>query len=246
MMALVLTAPVVATGPLAELARAVPPGLGGASPTASGAGALGLALALGAFTLLPAVVLCCTHFVRFVVVLGFVRTGLGTPSAPPTQVITGLALLLTAFSAAPLASSMYHGALEPYLAGQLTAEAALDQATPELQRYLVARTEDRSLELFYDASGLAPPPSTEQVPLSLVVPAFVLSELSTAFTLGLTILLPFLVIDLLAAIVLTALGMVMVPPYVVALPLKLLVFTLIDGWHLVVGALLSGVLGGGG
>lgn len=233
-------------GPLAELAQVTPQALGAAPAGASPAGALGVALALGAFTLLPAVVLCCTHFVRFVVVLGFVRTGLGTPSAPPTQVITGLALLLTAFSAAPLATSMYRDALEPYLAGQLTAEAALGKAGPELQRYLVARTDDRSLELFYDASGAPAPDTTEEVPLSLVVPAFVLSELSTAFTLGLTILLPFLVIDLLAAIVLTALGMVMVPPYVVALPLKLLVFTLIDGWHLVVGALLAGVLGGGG
>lgn len=233
--------------PLAELARATPQAVGGAAATgASPAGALGVALALGAFTLLPAVVLCCTHFVRFVVVLGFVRTGLGTPSAPPTQVLTGLALLLTAFSAAPLATAMYRDALEPYLAGQLTATAAIDQATPELRRYLVARTDDRSLELFYEASGAPAPATTDEVPLSLAVPAFVLSELSTAFTLGLTILLPFLVIDLLAAIVLTALGMVMVPPYVVALPLKLLVFTLIDGWHLVVGALLAGVAGGGG
>lgn len=219
--------------------------LAGGTPTTGGSalGALGLALALGALTLLPAAVLCCTHFVRFVVVLGFVRTGLGTPGAPPNQVVTGLALLLTAFSAAPLASQLHAAALAPYLAGEASASLALDRAAPPLRTYLLERTSERSLELFYEVSQAPRPDAPDDVPLTIAVPAFVVSELATAFSIGLSILLPFLVIDLLAAIVLTALGMVMVPPYVVALPLKLLVFTLIDGWYLVVEALLRGASG---
>lgn len=226
-----------------SVAQAIGDALPAGSSQSSPLGALGVALALGALTLLPAAMLCCTHFVRFVVVLGFVRTGLGTPAAPPNQVITGLALMLTAFSAAPLAGALHHAALAPYLEGKLSATSALAAAAPTLRTYLVARTSERSLETFYSVSEEPSPATADDVPLRIAVPAFVLSELSTAFSIGLAILLPFLVIDLLAAIVLTALGMVMVPPYVVALPLKLLVFALIDGWHLVVEALLQGAAG---
>lgn len=226
---------------LADLAHAAP---GQPTPdfSVSPLGALTAALALGAVTLLPALVLCCTNFVRFVVVLGFVRTGMGTPAAPPTQILVGLALFMTLFVSAPLAGRLYTAGVEPYLAGQLDERAALEAAAPPLRTFLLAHTSERHLELFYSVSDAPRPATVDDVPLRIAIPAFVLSELSAAFAIGLTILLPFLVIDLVAAALLTSLGMVMVPPQVVALPLKLLVFALIDGWHVIVEALLRGAM----
>jgi flagellar biosynthesis protein FliP len=212
------------------------------APSPGIVGLLSVALALGAATLVPSAILACTNFVRFVVVLGFVRTGLGTPSAPPNQVILGLALFMTLFASAPVASAIYDRAVAPYLDGQLDERAALAEATPPLRAFLLAHAAERDLELFYAVSGAARPTAPDEVPLRIALPAFVLSELTAAFAIGLTILLPFLVIDLVAATILTALGMVMVPPQVVALPLKLLVFALIDGWHVIVEALLRGVM----
>lgn len=194
-------------------------------------------------TLLPAIILSCTSFVRFIVVLGFVRTGLGTPSAPPNQVLVGLSLFMTIFVSAPVAMDMYDRGGKAYFAGQIDEKQALDQALPPLRTFLIAHTADTDLQLFLEASKSARPQTMDEVPLRALIPAFILSELRMAFKIGLTILLPFLVIDLVAATVLTSLGMVMVPPSVVALPAKLLVFVMIDGWHLVVESLLRGVRG---
>lgn len=224
--------------PLRALAQAAPGGAAAPGPLS----ALSVALILGAVTLLPALVLSCTNFVRFVVVLGFVRTGLGAPSSPPTQIIVGLALFMTAFASAPLATRLYDDAAKPYLAGQLDERGALAAATPPLRDFLVRHTSEKNLELFYSVSAAPRPATVDDVPLRIAIPAFLLSELTTAFAIGLTILLPFLVIDLIAATVLTALGMVMLPPQVVSLPLKLLVFALIDGWHVIVASLLRGVM----
>ncbi|HEU4614772.1 MAG TPA: flagellar type III secretion system pore protein FliP [Kofleriaceae bacterium] len=205
-----------------------------------GLGAVGMVALLTVVTLLPAIVLSCTCFVRFVVVLGFVRTGLGTPSAPPNQVLVGLALFMAVFVSAPVAMEMYDRAGKPYADGQMTEAQALEAATPPLREFLLARTTESDLELFYAVTNKPQPTSAADVPLRIAIPAFIVSELRTAFQIGLTILLPFLVIDLIAAAVLTALGMVMVPPSIVALPIKLLVFVMIDGWHLVVESLLRG------
>jgi len=194
-------------------------------------------------TLLPAIILSCTSFVRFIVVLGFVRTGLGTPSAPPNQVLVGLSLFMTIFVSAPVAMDMYDKGGKAYFAGQIDEKQALELALPPLRTFLVAHTADTDLQLFLEASKSARPATMDEVPLRALIPAFILSELRMAFKIGLTILLPFLVIDLVAATVLTSLGMVMVPPSVVALPAKLLVFVMIDGWHLVVESLLRGVRG---
>jgi flagellar biosynthetic protein FliP len=206
----------------------------------SGVGAIGMVVVLTLVTLLPAIVLSCTCFVRFVVVLGFVRTGLGTPSAPPNQVLVGLALFMSVFVSAPVAIEMYDRGGKAYMAGQLSEAQALDAATPPLRDFLLRRTKEADLELFYSAANLPRPTTADDVPLRVAIPAFIIAELRTAFEIGLTVLLPFLVIDLIAAAVLTALGMVMVPPSVVALPLKLLVFVMIDGWHLIVESLLRG------
>ncbi len=202
--------------------------------------AIGLIALLTLASLIPALVLSSTCFVRFVVVLGFVRTGLGTQGAPPNQVLVGLALFMTVFISAPVAAQMYDQGAKPYLAGQLDESQALEAASGPLRRFLLARTSDDDLRLFYEVADAPRPTSAADVPLRIAVPAFIVSELRTAFRIGLAVLLPFLVIDLVAASVLTALGMVMVPPQVVALPLKLLVFVAIDGWHLVVESLLRG------
>lgn len=213
------------------------------APPSSGAGPLGGIGMVGLITLvtlLPAIVLSCTSFVRFVVVFGFLRTGMGTPAAPPNQVLVGLALFMTVFVSAPLAKEMYDAGGKPYLEGRATAEQAFDAAAPALKRFLVARTADRDIELFLDVSRTPRPAVVDDIPLRVAIPSFVISELRSAFQIGLTILLPFLVIDLVAATILTSLGMVMVPPQAVALPIKLLVFVLIDGWHLVVESLIRG------
>lgn len=206
-------------------------------------GAFGMVAVLTIATLLPAIVLSCTCFVRFAVVLGFVRTGLGTPSAPPNQVLVGLALFMAVFTSAPVAIEMYERGGRGYLAGQLDEQAAISAASPPLLKFLLERTAESDLELFYEVSTAPRPTSANDVPLRIAIPAFIVSELRTAFKIGLTILLPFLVIDLVAATILTSLGMVMVPPQVVALPVKLLVFVMIDGWQLVVHSLLRGAAG---
>jgi len=211
--------------------------------SAGSAGPIGMVVLLTVVTLLPAIVLSCTSFVRFIVVLGFVRTGLGTPSAPPNQVLVGLSLFMTIFVSAPVAMDMYDKGGKAYFAGQIDEKQALELALPPLRTFLVAHTADTDLQLFLEASQSARPATMDEVPLRALIPAFILSELRMAFKIGLTILLPFLVIDLVAATVLTSLGMVMVPPSVVALPAKLLVFVMIDGWHLVVESLLRGVRG---
>jgi len=203
-------------------------------------GTLGMVGLLTLVTLLPAIVLSCTCFVRFGVVLGFVRTGLGTPAAPPNQVLVGLALFMTVFVSAPVVEEMYERGGKGYLDGTMTGSQAIDAAAPPLRHFLVARTADNDLELFFSVAGAPRPEGIDDVPLRVAIPAFIVSELRTAFQIGLTVLLPFLVIDLVVATILTALGMVMVPPQVIALPVKLLVFVLIDGWHLVVESLLRG------
>ena len=203
-------------------------------------GAVSMVVLLTVVTLLPAIVLSCTSFVRFVVVLGFVRTGIGTPSAPPNQVLVGLALFMAVFSSAPVAMKMYDAGGKQYLAGEMSEKQAFEAATPPLRDFLLRRTQESDLSLFYEFSESPRPTTAADVPLRIAIPAFILSELRSAFKIGLAILLPFLVIDLLAATILTALGMVMVPPQLVALPIKLLVFVMIDGWSLIVQSLLRG------
>lgn len=212
-----------------------------AAPTAAGpGGAVGMIVVLTLVTLLPAIILSTTCFVRFIVVFGFVRTGLGTPSAPPNQILVGLSLFMALFISAPVAIDMYDAAGKDYLAGKIDEAHALEAATPPLRAFLMKRTAESDLELFYEVSDSPRPAGVAEIPLRILIPAFIVSELRTAFQIGLTILLPFLVIDLVAATILTSLGMVMVPPQTVALPIKLLVFVLIDGWHLIVQSLLHG------
>ena len=226
-----------------DLLPALPGAATASTPTPPGpTSAITMVAVLTLATILPAAVLSCTCFVRFVVVLGFVRTGLSTPSAPPNQVLIGLALFMTVFVSAPVAAEIYDAAGKDYLAGTIDEQAALAAATPPLRRFLLERTRERDLALFYEVSDAPRPTTADDVPLRIAVPAFVLSELRTGFEIGLGVLLPFMVIDLVVATVLTALGMVMVPPQVLSVPIKLLVFLAIDGWNLVVRSLLQGAV----
>lgn len=189
-------------------------------------------------SLLPAIVLTTTSFTRIVVVLSFVRQGIGAQQTPPTQVLVGLALFLTMFTMAPVTSAIMTDAYEPYAAGKLTEQQALERAAGPLKGFMLRQTREADLALFYEASHAPLPTTEEEVPIRIASPAFVVSELTTAFQMGVLVLLPFLVIDLAVASVLMAMGMMMVPPASISLPLKLLLFVVVDGWHLLVGSLL--------
>ncbi|HMR04226.1 MAG TPA: flagellar type III secretion system pore protein FliP [Polyangiaceae bacterium] len=188
-------------------------------------------------SLLPAIVLTCSSFVRTVIVLSFVKQGIGTQT-PPSQVIIGLSLFLTLFTMAPVFDEMKAAAYEPYQAGQLTEMQAVEKAVVPLKRFMLRQTREADLRLFYDVTKEPLPASADDVSLRLAIPAFVISELTTAFQMGVIVLLPFLVVDLAVASLLMSMGMMMVPPTTLSLPIKLLLFVLVDGWSLLAGSLL--------
>jgi flagellar biosynthesis protein FliP len=201
-------------------------------------GSLKILFVLTLLGLLPALVLTMTSFVRTVVVLSFVRQGVGTPSTPPTQIIVGLAMFLTLFVMAPVMDQVKAQAIDPYMAGQLDDMAALEKAAAPMREFMLRQTREADLKLFYDATNTPLPHSAEDVSLRMTVPAFVVSELTTAFQMGVIVLLPFLVVDLAVASLLMSMGMMMVPPTTLSLPIKLLLFVLVDGWNLVCSSLL--------
>lgn len=189
-------------------------------------------------SLLPAIVLSMTSFTRTVVVLSFVRHGIGMQQSPPNQVMIGIALFLTLFTMGPVVNRIADEAYAPYAAGQISEGEAMDRATAPIRGFMLRQTREADLQLFYDAARLPLPKTEEEVPLRIAVPAFVLSELTTAFQMGVLVLLPFLVIDLAVSTILMAMGMMMVPPATISLPLKLLLFVVVDGWTLLVGSLI--------
>ena len=186
----------------------------------------------------PSIVLLMTSFTRIVIVLGFVRTALGTPSAPSNQIIVGLSLFLTFFLMGPVVDRVNNEALRPYLDGKITSVEAIDKASVPLKQFMLKQTRTRDVEYFLEIGGFGPT-AVKDLPMRVVIPAFVISELQTAFQMGFLLFLPFLVIDFLVSSVLMALGMMMMPPVTISLPLKLLLFVLVDGWHLVVRSLVQ-------
>ncbi len=190
-------------------------------------------------SVLPAIVLTMTSFTRIVVVLSFVKQGVGAQQAPPSQVHIGLALFLTMFTMAPVTEKIFEDAYKPYAAGTIDDSTALEKAATPLRAFMLRQTREADLALFYEAAHVSLPSTEEEVPMRIASPAFVVSELTTAFQMGVLVLLPFLVIDLAVAAVLMAMGMMMVPPSSISLPLKLLLFVVVDGWHLLVGSLLK-------
>ncbi|MBT9567095.1 MAG: flagellar type III secretion system pore protein FliP [Thiobacillus sp.] len=218
----------------------VTPGAGGQVIGVPGASLPWLLL----FPFLPALLLAFTAFTRIAVVLFLLRQGLGSHTAPPNLVLMGLAVLLTIFVMSPALKSIDSDAYQPFLAGSLTFNEAADKAALPLKQFMLRQTraEDLSLFLENDLAADTPAPNLEDaetVPLAALAPAFLTSELKTAFQIGFMVVLPFLVIDLVVSAVLTALGIIMLPPQLVSLPLKLLLFVTVDGWHLLVGSLIG-------
>lgn len=199
---------------------------------------LKILLVLTMMAVLPAIILTTTSFIRTVVVLGFVRQALGAGQTPPNQVLIGLALFVSLFTMQPVMDQMNASGLQPYLRKEVTEIQALEQASVPLKRFMLRQTREQDLQMFYAATNTSLPNGPDEVAMRLAMPAFAVSELTTAFQMGVMILLPFLVVDLAVASLLMSMGMMMVPPTMLSLPIKLLLFVLVDGWNLVIGSLL--------
>jgi len=189
-------------------------------------------------TLIPAILVSMTPFVRLLVVFHFLRQALGTQTAPSNQVLIGLSLFLTYFIMQPVGTLMYTQAVTPYESGRITATQALERASGPLETFMLHFTREADLELFLDAAHAARPKTPADLPMRVVVPAYIVSELQTGFQIGVVLFLPFLAIDLVVASITTSVGMMQLPPVVISTPLKLLVFVAAGGWHLLVGSLL--------
>ena len=192
-----------------------------------------------ALTLLPSLVLGMTSFTRIIIVLSILRQAMGTQQTPPNQVLIAIALFLSLFIMAPTFETLYDDAISPYLDGEMTADVALSDGTNVMKRFLVQNTRITDLNMFSDMVGISNYDSPEAVPLSVLLPAFITSELKTAFQIGFLLFLPFLVIDMVIASILMSLGMMMLSPMLVAMPFKLLLFVLVDGWSMTVGSLVA-------
>ncbi len=226
-------APSTATDPLRFTIN-----LEGAEKPAQLSVAVQIVLMMTLLSVAPSLVLLMTSFTRIVIVLGFVRTALGVPSAPSNQIIIGLSLFLTFFIMGPTFDRVNTEALRPYLDNQITSNEALERGAAPLRDFMLKQTRTRDLEYFLELGGYGPT-AVKDLPLRVVIPAFVISELQTAFQMGFLLFLPFLIIDFLVSSTLMGLGMMMMPPNVVSLPFKLLLFVLVDGWHLIVKSLVQ-------
>ncbi len=187
-------------------------------------------------TLLPAVILSTSAFVRIIIVLSILRQALGTAQTPPNQVLLGIALFLTFFVMTPVIDSVYETAVKPYMAGDLGAQAALQQGVAPLRDFMLDQTRESDLQLFAGIANLTIA-TVDEAPLSIVIPSFMVSELKTAFQIGFLIFIPFLVIDLVVSSVLMSMGMMMLSPMLISLPFKIMLFVLVDGWAMLLGTL---------
>jgi flagellar biosynthetic protein FliP len=204
-----------------------------------GGNAVQLLILVGAVTLVPALLFCVTGFTRILVVLGFIRTGLGTPTAPPNQVLVGIALFLTIFVMAPTFTKVKTDAIDPLAKGTITQAQAFERGQKPLREFMFRQTRTKDLALFVKLSKLQRPKTRADVPTYVLIPAFIISELKTAFQIGFLIFLPFLVIDLVVSSTLMSMGMMMLPPVFISLPFKILLFVLVDGWDLVTRSLVE-------
>lgn len=198
-----------------------------------------LLLLLTVLSLAPSILILMTAFTRIVIVLSFVRTALATQQMPPNQVIVGLALFLTFFIMAPTFQEVNKTALTPLFNEKITLEQAYDRASVPFKDFMSAHTRQKDLALFLDYAKVKKPKTVQDIPLTALVPAFAISELKTAFQIGFMIFIPFLVIDMVVASVLMSMGMMMLPPVMISLPFKILLFVMVDGWYLVVKSLLD-------
>jgi len=201
--------------------------------------ALEILLLLTVLSLAPAILVMLTSFTRTVIVLSLVRSAIGVQQVPPNQVIIGLALILTFFVMAPTWNEVYTNALQPYLDSEISSEVALERAMSPIRDFMFRQASENDIGLFMSLAGLERPRNREDVPTHVLIPAFVLGELKKAFQMGFVIYLPFLVIDIVVSSTLMSMGMMMLPPVMISLPFKLLLFVLVDGWHLIVESLVA-------
>ena len=201
--------------------------------TGDGGNAIQILLLLAGITLVPALLFCITGFTRIIIVLGFIRSALGTPTAPPNQVLVGIAFFLTLFVMSPTLSEVKKTAWDPLQAGKITQVQALKRAELPMREFMFKQTRETDVALFASLAKLERPKTRKDIPTQVLIPAFILSELKTAFQIGFLIFLPFLVIDIVVSSTLMSMGMVMLPPVFIALPFKILLFVLVDGWNLV-------------
>jgi flagellar biosynthetic protein FliP len=201
--------------------------------------AVRIILMLTVLTLAPAILILMTSFTRIIIVFSFLRQGLGVQSVPPNQLLVGLALFLTFFIMGPVFTEMNTKAIQPYMKNTISQEVALTEALAPLRKFMLKQTRPADLSLFVQLAKIEKPKTLAEVPTMVLVPAFVISELKTAFQIGFIIFLPFLIIDMVAASILMAMGMMMLPPVVVSLPFKIMLFVLVDGWALLVGSIVK-------
>jgi len=200
---------------------------------------LQIVLLLTVLTLAPSIILMVTSFIRITIVLGFLRQALGTQQLPPNQLLISLALILTFFIISPAANQAYNNGLKPYLDEKITKEEAFQKGMEPFRKFMLAQTREKDLALFVNLSGMDQPKTSDDIPLHVLIPGFVISELRTGFQIAFLIFVPFLVIDMVVASVLMSMGMMMLPPTIVALPFKILLFVLVDGWYLLVKSLVE-------
>lgn len=203
-----------------------------------GSTAVKLFLVLTALSFGTAIILSVTSFTRIIIVFSFLRQAMGTPQLPPNQVLIGMSLFLTLFIMAPTVKKVHEQALTPLMDDKITVGEALDRAQGPISEWMLKQTKDDDLRLFFEVSGTARPMRGEAVPFTVLVPSFMISELGTAFRMGLYLFIPMVLIDLLVSVIMMSLGMMMVPPTLISLPLKIGVFLLAGGWHLVVSSLI--------
>lgn len=202
-------------------------------------GVLKILLLVTVLTLAPTILITMTSFTRIVVVFFFLRQAMGTQQTPPNTVLIALALFMTLFIMQPVLTQLNQNALQPYLNEEISQQQALESAGGPLKAFMLEQTREADLALFYNISGLPKPANAAEVPFHIAVPAFITSELKTAFQIGFLIYLPFLILDMVIASVLMAMGMMMLPPIIISLPFKIMLFVLVDGWNLVIGSLVK-------
>ena len=230
--------PVVAQTPTAGQ-QVIPVDL---SKAGSGSLPLQIVVLLTLLSFIPAILISMTCFTRLIVVFHFLRQALGTQETPNNQVLIGLALFLTLFVMSPSLSRVNSEALQPMMAGQISQSEAITKALVPMRAYMLRQTRERDLALFIRLSGSARPRNADEVPTTALIPAYMISELKTAFQIGFVLFIPFLVIDMAVSSVLLSMGMMQLPPVIVSMPLKLLLFVMVDGWYLIVGSLVKSAM----
>lgn len=230
------------SAPSAALAADPIPGIsvdiGNAQGSEGASNTITLILLITILSIAPSILIMMTSFTRIVIVLGFVRTALGTQQMPPNQVLIGIALFLTLFIMSPTLGEINQSALQPYLKGELNQTQALEKAALPIKKFMIAQTREKDLMLFLNYAKADKPIGVADTPLTALIPAYTISELKSAFQMGFMIFIPFLVIDMIVASTLMSMGMMMLPPIMISLPFKILLFVLVDGWYLVVKSLL--------